>query len=82
MFLRIQETNAANEKLRQEREAHRRLDPLEQAKAALQRRGYTVYAEHIAVRGSKYTVVGKLRLTDDEVIEYAAKVMRRRNGGY
>ena len=74
MFKRIQATKANNEMRRQHEDEHRRTDPLEVAKSVLQRMGYAVFACSVVKPGDKRYAVGRLRLTVEEVIEYAAKV--------
>ncbi len=67
-----------DEAMRLEREdAARRLTcPVEIAKTALRRRGFQVYAERILgeqhVKSDRY-VVGTMRLTEAELLAYAAK---------
>jgi len=52
---------------------HRATDPLERAKAFLQRRGFVVYWAAVAGGAGDVFVVGNLRMTRDEVIAYARK---------
>lgn len=76
-YQKILATRAANVAARAQADVDRYSDPFEAARRHLQKLGYNVYPESIlggSLHASKLYVVGKLRLTRTELMEYAAKL--------
>lgn len=73
MLEKIKETKAENHRQKVSGDEYRRTDPVERAKSSLQRAGYVVYR----VPDASY-VVGRLVLSEIEMMEYAARIEARR----
>lgn len=77
MFVRIEHTRVANIQANLAAQVHRATDELEQAKIALQRRGYVVFANAVVKPGCELIRVGRQLMTPEAVIAYAERYFPR-----